>query len=81
MKHTSNPELIDEENPEWTEEDFRRARPAREVLPEIFSQEMPAKQQVILHLDTDVLAYFKAKGRDWQACLNETLREHMRKGE
>lgn len=29
-----DPELIDEENPEWTEEDFSRARPAREIHPE-----------------------------------------------
>ncbi|GAB2875955.1 hypothetical protein GCM10027093_09260 [Paraburkholderia jirisanensis] len=26
---------IDDENPEWTAEDFARARPASEVLPEI----------------------------------------------
>ena len=25
--------VIDDENPEWTEEDFRRARPLLEVLP------------------------------------------------
>lgn len=96
MKHKPNPELIDEENPEWTEEDFRRARPAREVLPEILGeeraaelleqksgrcepQERPDKQLVTLRLDADVLAYFKARGKDWQAHLNETLRGHMRK--
>jgi len=28
-----DPELIDDENPEWTDDDFARARPAREVLP------------------------------------------------
>lgn len=34
MKHKSysNPELIDEDNPEWTELDFARARPVHEVL-------------------------------------------------
>jgi hypothetical protein len=26
-------DLDDPDNPEWTEEDFRRARPASEVLP------------------------------------------------
>jgi len=30
--------IQDEDNPEWTEEDFVRARPAQEVLPEIFSR-------------------------------------------
>jgi uncharacterized protein (DUF4415 family) len=38
-----NPELIDEENPEWTEEMFRNARPAREVLPETFGPELAAE--------------------------------------
>jgi hypothetical protein len=28
-----NPKLIDEDNPGWSEEDFARARPAREVHP------------------------------------------------
>lgn len=35
-KRKVNPELIDEENPEWTVEDFKRARPAAEVLGEKF---------------------------------------------
>ena len=37
MSETQNQdaERADEENPEWTEEDFRQARPARDVLPEI----------------------------------------------
>lgn len=30
---------IDDENPEWTEENFARARPAKEVLPpELYTQ-------------------------------------------
>ena len=27
------PVVFDEDNPEWTEEDFARARPASEILP------------------------------------------------
>jgi len=33
MSTKPDPELIDDEIPEWTAEDFARARPAREVLP------------------------------------------------
>lgn len=40
MRKKPNPELIDDENPEWTKEDFALARPAREVLPEIFGEEI-----------------------------------------
>ncbi len=43
MANRPNPELIDDENPEWTEEDFARARPASEVLPEIFPPEIVAE--------------------------------------
>jgi hypothetical protein len=33
-----DPEMIDDENPEWTDEDFRRARPATEYLsPELYA--------------------------------------------
>jgi len=31
-----NPELLDDENPEWTVENFNKARPASEVWPQIF---------------------------------------------
>ncbi|RPH47253.1 MAG: hypothetical protein EHM85_20200 [Desulfobacteraceae bacterium] len=38
-----NPELIDEENPEWTEEMFRSAHPARKALPEIFGAKLASE--------------------------------------
>ena len=36
MGKKSNPELVDEENPEWTAADLAKARPATEVMPQIF---------------------------------------------
>jgi hypothetical protein len=39
-----NPALSGEENPEWTAEDFRRAKPAREALPQLFGPDGKAKQ-------------------------------------
>lgn len=36
VKHQNSAEILDDENPEWTAEDFSKARPASEVLPEIF---------------------------------------------
>ncbi len=35
-KHRNPAEMPDEDDPEWTAEDFSNARPASEVLPEIF---------------------------------------------
>jgi uncharacterized protein (DUF4415 family) len=43
MKKRLNPKMIDDENPEWTEEDFRRAHPAHEVLPKILGPELAAE--------------------------------------
>jgi len=38
-----NPELIDEENPEWTEKMFKSAHPAHEALPEIFGADLASE--------------------------------------
>lgn len=86
MPKRPNPDLIDEDNPEWTEEDFARARPAREVLPRALydaltkkrrgqrgPQKAPTKVAVTLRVDRDVLERFKAKGPGWQSRMNEAL--------
>lgn len=92
MKRKCNPELIDKENPEWNEEDFQRARPAAEVLPELFGPEVasemlksrgrPKATQTKTHfnirLDTDVVESFKATGRGWQTRINKALREWLK---
>jgi uncharacterized protein (DUF4415 family) len=46
MKKRINPKLIDSENPELTDDDFAKMRPACEVLPEIFGAEI-AKELLI----------------------------------
>lgn len=73
----------DDENPEWTREDFARARPASEVVPEIVAayrrgrgpQRRPTKRQISLRLDPDVIEHFRARGPGWQARINATLRK------
>jgi len=92
MKRKPNPEMVDDENPEWTEEDFRRARPASEVLPpELYAiltkrrpgqrgpQKALVKQQVTLRLDAKILAHFKAGGRGWQTRINDALKRIVAK--
>lgn len=75
--------IDDDENPEWTEETFARARPPHEILsPEVLAafprtrgpQKKPTKRLVSLRLDQDVLDHFRATGRGWQARINEALR-------
>jgi uncharacterized protein (DUF4415 family) len=73
--------VFDEENPEWTEEDFARAKPASEVLPKTLfealtrrgPQKAPTKRAVSLRLDPEVVNHFKATGRGWQSRINGVL--------
>ncbi len=79
-KRKANPEHVDAENPEWTREDFERARPAAEVLPARLlrkirgPQKAPTKERITIRLSRDVLARFRAGGAGWQSRIDETLR-------
>lgn len=70
-------------NPEWTEADFKAARPFAEVFPELAesirrARGRPAidtpKQQISLRLDPDVIEKFKATGKGWQSRINDVLK-------
>ena len=81
------PDLSDPDNPEWTDADFRRARPPEDVLPpEVLAafprtvarlrgpQKAPTKRQVTLRLDREVLSHFQSEGPGWQSRINAALR-------
>lgn len=94
VKHSKpDPELIDDENPEWTAKDFRAAKPATAVLPEIFGATVAAqvlqprrgrppsanpKAHVNLRLDSEVVEAFRATGRGWQTRLNAALKDWLK---
>lgn len=79
----------DADSPEWSAEDFKKARPASEVLPGVAeaykkgalrrrtrgSQKAPIKEHISIRIDQDVVKYYRRKGRGWQAKLNEDLRK------
>ena len=79
------------ENPEWTMEMIAKARPAKEVLPEIFGARTAAgmlkprgrpkspesKVAISLRLSPDTLARWKATGPDWQTRMANVLRESV----
>lgn len=80
--------MSDKENPEWTEQDFKKARPARKALPPAFFKAMQEgrvgrpkskhpKQKVTIRLDEEVLQWLKSSGTGWQTRLNDLLTEHM----
>jgi uncharacterized protein (DUF4415 family) len=71
------------DNPQWTREEMRNARPFRELFPELAAkirkargpQKAPTKQLVSLRVDRDVIAKFKAEGEGWQSRMNAALRK------
>ena len=92
-KPKPNPELIDDESPELTDEDFARMRPMRDVFPEIVAaqrrgelrvrgpQKAPTKERIAVRLSPEVLEYFRSSGPGWQTRMDQALLElvHRRK--
>lgn len=83
----------DPDNPEWTNEDFARAKPAREVLPpEVYEglvalrrrsgqrgpQKAPTKERISIRLSREVTEHFRATGDGWQSRIDEALRDWLR---
>lgn len=75
---------IDDDNPEWTDQDFKDARPPHEVLsPEVLAafpktrgpQKTPTKIPVSIRLSPEVVEHYKAGGPGWQARIDETLKK------
>ena len=75
---------IDDDNPEWTDKDFREARPAHEMLPANVLAAFPrtrgpqkgqTKVPVSIRLSPEVVAHFKAGGPGWQGRIDDALRK------
>jgi uncharacterized protein (DUF4415 family) len=85
------PTRPDADNPEWTDNDFRRARPALEMLPNAVvdaigryrgqrgPQRASTKELISLRVDRDVVDAFRATGRGWQTRANDALRAYAKK--
>lgn len=75
-----------DDNPEWTQEDFARSKPAGEVHGAVLANQLvrtvgrPSlapgqhKERVTIRLAPDILAHFRAGGRGWQTRLEDVLR-------
>ena len=81
----------DVENPEWTAEEIRQARPLMDVLPKETAeavrryrgqrdpQKSPTKELVSLRVDRDIVEAYRATGSGWQKRANEALRVYAMK--
>jgi uncharacterized protein (DUF4415 family) len=70
----------DGENPEWTPEMFARARPMREVMPEVVEamkrgrpKLAKTKVAISLRVDEDVVSGYRSLGRGWQTQMSLDL--------
>jgi uncharacterized protein (DUF4415 family) len=80
-------------NPEWTEETFDRAKPAADVLPQLFGSTVArrmlkprgrprtgkARTSISLRLPPETLARWKATGPGWQTRMAEALDKAIRR--
>ena len=70
------------DNPEFTKEDFAKAKPFAEVFPELAASirrgrgpnKAPTKKLVSIRLSGQVLETYKAMGPGWQSRIDEDLR-------
>jgi len=86
MPRKQNEPIFDDDNPEWTEADFERAKkyPAGTMLKDIVDDivrsrgrpklERP-KEAIKLRLDADVLESYRKTGDGWQTRINADLRK------
>lgn len=92
MSKTPDSEWIDDEYPQWTTEQIARARPASEVLPQIFgaqlAQEMlkprgrsraaHPKERINIRLSHEVVTHFKSSRDGWQTRIDAALKDWVR---
>ena len=83
-----NPELIDDENPEWTDALFAAARPAVELLGAAFMakvqrgrpRSLAPKSEVKIRIDAQVVEHLRASGPGWQTRVNAELAKAIKAG-
>lgn len=73
-----DPELIDDENPEWTPAMLNEAKSMAELFPHLFKEsENKAKISTTISYDADVISTFRAMGQGWEKRVNDALREWL----
>jgi uncharacterized protein (DUF4415 family) len=77
MNNKPNPELIDDENPEWTAAMFSEAKTAAELFPQLIKSDKSQKVNIAIDYDADIISAFRAAGNNWQGRINDALREWL----
>jgi uncharacterized protein (DUF4415 family) len=85
MSKKPNPEMIDSDNPEWTDEMFAQAKRISELPTSLQSklrgrgpQKSPPKVSTTIRLSPDVVQAFRASGDGWQTRIDAALKDWLR---
>lgn len=60
---------LDKDNPEWTDEMFKKAFRGKQVA--------PVKRQLTIRFDPEIIEWFKSSGRGYQSKMNKVLRDYI----
>lgn len=84
MSKRPNPELIDDENPEWTEVELKRAV-TMAGLPESLQTKLRGrpraavtKERITIRLSQEVVERFRASGDGWQTRVDAALKDWLK---
>ena len=85
MSKKPNPELIDNDNPEWTAQDIKTAKPFSGLPATLHAklggrgpQKIPTKVSTTIRLSPDVVQAFRAAGDGWQTRIDAALKDWLR---
>ena len=86
MNKRPNPELIDDDTPEWTAQDFAHAVPFDRLAPSLRAklarkrgpQKEPTKERVTIRLSREVVEQFRATGEGWQTRVDTALKDWLK---
>ena len=85
MSRQAKSDKIDQDNPEWTKEDFARARPFSSLPESLRSkigvrgpQKAPVKERITIRLSHDVVEKFRATGEGWQTRMDAALKDWLK---
>ena len=85
MSKKQNPELIDSDNPEWSDDMFVQAKRISDLPNSLQSklrgrgpQKAPPKVSTTIRLSPDVIQAFRAAGDGWQTRIDAALKDWLR---
>jgi uncharacterized protein (DUF4415 family) len=62
-------------NPEWTDAMLSESKTAMELFPQLIQRNN--KITATIEYDADIISAFRASGNDWQARMNDALRQWL----